>query len=303
MAVRLRHLLELIRFSHTLFALPFALWTALMAWTYPSSQGPPPPFRWRDLLGILLCMVTARSAAMAFNRWADRHYDAANPRTKDRHLPAGILSQRTVLLFTIGCSGAFLVSTWMFWPNPLPPLLAPAVLLFILGYSYAKRFTALSHFWLGASLMLAPLSAWIALRGAIILQAPEDLLLPLLLGAAVLAWVAGFDIIYACQDVDFDRRARLYSLPAQLGTQGALRCAAACHAVTVVLLACLPWAFPQLGLGILYGLCLLGVSALLVIEHCLVRPHDLTRVNVAFFHVNVLVSMALLLVGGADLLW
>ncbi len=297
---RIRHLLELIRFSHTLFAMPFALWSAVMAWTVPGPAGKSSDFRWRDLLGIVLCMVTARSAAMAFNRWADRDLDAANPRTAQRHLPAGVLSERTVLTFTVACSLGFLASTLLFLPNYLPVVLAPMVLAFLLLYSYTKRFTLWCHFWLGASLMLAPVSAWIALRGLWLLEAPMDIAPALVLGVAVLVWVAGFDIIYACQDIDFDRRAKLYSVPARWGAGQALRAAAVCHLVTVLVLALLPWWFPQLGLGWVYGLALAGVAVLLLAEHWLVKPDDLSRVNVAFFHVNVAVSLALFVAGSLD---
>ena len=174
-------------------------------------------------------MVCARSAAMAFNRIADRRLDAANPRTRSRHLPAGLLTVRSVAVFTILCSAGFVAGTLLFWPNPLPVCLSVPVLAFLLGYSYAKRFTMLAHFWLGAALMLAPISAWIALRGELVLAEPADLVPPALLGLAVLLWVAGFDIIYACQDVDFDVRAKLHSVPARLGVASALRLAAGCH--------------------------------------------------------------------------
>src|SRR6478752_3019182 len=160
------HILEMIRFSHTLFALPFALLAAIMAWTTPVSTGDiRPAFRWQDLIGIVVCMVAARSAAMAFNRLADRTVDAQNPRTKSRHLPAGILSMGSVAVFTVVSSAAFIAGTVLFLPNRLPLILSVPVLLFLLAYSYTKRFTALSHFWLGAALMLAPLCVWIALRG------------------------------------------------------------------------------------------------------------------------------------------
>src|SRR4051812_39926181 len=154
---RARLFLELVRFSHTVFALPFALTSAVLAWQRA-------PFRWRDLAGILLCMACARSAAMAFNRLADRRLDAANPRTAGRHLPAGLLSVPAVTAFFLACAGAFVASTLLFLPNPWPLRLAVPVLMFICAYSLTKRFTALAHFWLGASLMLAPLAAWIALR-------------------------------------------------------------------------------------------------------------------------------------------
>lgn len=239
---------------------------------------------------------------MAFNRLADRRIDAANPRTKMRHIPAGILSATSVTLFTLVSSAIFISGTLLFLPNRLPIVLAAPVLLFLLGYSYAKRFTALAHFWLGLALMLAPVCAWIAIRGEHLLTHPADILPAVLLGAAVLAWVAGFDIIYACQDAAFDQQAKLKSVPAALGVSGALRLAAVCHLGTLLLLAALPLACPQLGLGWIYGTGLAAVAALLIYEHLLVRPDDLTRVNVAFFNINVIISLGLLIVGAVDLL-
>jgi 4-hydroxybenzoate polyprenyltransferase len=278
-----RSFLELIRFSHTVFALPFALTGAVLAWKRSG-------FQWVQLVGVLLCMAFARSAAMAFNRLADRRFDAANPRTAGRHLPAGRLTPAAVWAFTAACAAGFVASTLLFLladpPNPWPLYLSAPVLLFVGGYSYAKRFTLLSHFWLGASLLLAPLAAWIAIRGL------NDLLPPLTLGGAVLFWVAGFDILYACQDVDFDRQARLRSVPAALGVRGALRVAFACHVGTLGLLAGLYWAAaPDLGWIYLAGVA--AVAALLAYEHWLVRPDDLSRVNRAFFHVNAVVSVGL----------
>jgi 4-hydroxybenzoate polyprenyltransferase len=297
-----RHLLEMIRFSHTLFALPFALLAAVMAWTTPMPGASPPTFHWQHLLGILTCMVAARSAAMAFNRLADRTIDAANPRTQARHIPAGTLSVASVAIFTLASSALFLGGTLLFLPNWLPLALALPVLLFLLGYSYTKRFTSLAHFWLGAALMLAPVCAWIAIRGQVLLVHPADLVPALVLGAVVLSWVAGFDIIYACQDAEFDRQAKLRSVPATLGIPGALRLAAVCHLATLVLLAGLPWLCPQVPLGWIYGLGVAAVTLLLVYEHSLVRPDDLTRVNAAFFNVNVIISIGLLVVGAVDLL-
>ena len=298
-----RHLLEMIRFSHTLFVLPFALLAALMAWTTPLPGGnSPPPFRWQHLAGVLICMVGARSAAMAFNRLADRRIDAENPRTKMRHLPAGTLSTTSVVVFTLVSSAVFIAGTLLFLPNWLPLYLSVPVLLFLLGYSYAKRFTALAHFWLGTALMLAPVSAWIALRGETLLTNPADIVPAVMLGGAVLSWVAGFDIIYACQDADFDRQARLRSVPASLGVVGALRLAALCHVVTLGLLAALPLVCPQVPLGWIYWTGVGAVAALLAYEHLLVRPDDLTRVNVAFFHINTIISIGLFVVGAIDLL-
>ena len=305
----LRHILEMIRFSHTLFALPFALLAAVMAWTTPidSDHSPltthhSPPFHWRHLLGILTCMVAARSAAMAFNRLADRRIDAENPRTKSRHIPAGVLSAWSVAAFTLASATLFVAGTLLFLPNRLPLILSVPVLLFLLGYSYAKRFTALAHAWLGAALMLAPVCVWIAIRGEMLLANPADILPAVLLGAAVLTWVCGFDIIYACQDADFDRRAKLKSIPAAMGVKHALRLAAACHAATLGLLALLPLACPQVGLGWIYAAGIAAVAALLVYEHLLVRPDDLTRVNAAFFNTNVIISLGVFAVGAIDLL-
>jgi 4-hydroxybenzoate polyprenyltransferase len=284
MLARVRTLLEMIRFSHTLFALPFALLSAVLAWQAPGS------FRWLDLLGILLCMVFARSTAMAFNRLADRHYDAVNPRTAKRHLPTGQLSVAAVAIFTIVCAAGFVASTLLFWiaGNPWPLYLAAPVLLFVCAYSYTKRFTVLCHAWLGASLLLAPLAAWIAIRGL------EDLATPTVLGLAVLFWVTGFDILYACQDVEFDRQARLSSIPVQLGVPASLRIALGCHVLMVVCLVALYWVCPHLGLVYLTGVA--AVAILLAYEHWLVRPDDLSRVNRAFFQVNGIISVGLFLV-------
>lgn len=288
---RVRKLLELIRFSHTVFALPFALLAAAMAWTANAHGTPPVAFRPRDLLGILLCMVFARSAAMAFNRLVDRRIDALNPRTAMRHLPTGTLSVASVSLFA-GASGlAFVGSTFLFLPNWLPLALSLPVLAFLLGYSYTKRFSALAHFWLGAALMLAPVSAWIAIRGQAVIAQPADLLPALALGAAVLLWVAGFDIIYACQDAEFDHQAGLHSVPARLGVVKALRLAAVCHLGTVICLAALPAVFPYLSWLYIAGVA--AVAALLAYEHLLVRPNDLSRVNQAFFQVNAVISLGL----------
>jgi 4-hydroxybenzoate polyprenyltransferase len=285
--------LELIRFSHTIFALPFALLSAAMAWSANLRQSPPAPFRWLDLVGILICMATARSAAMAFNRLADRHIDAQNPRTKMRHLPAGRLSVTNVVAWTVVSSLGFVAGTLLFLPrNPIPLLASAPLLTFLFGYSYAKRFTAAAHFWLGAALMAAPLGAWVAIRA-------ELAWAPVVLGAAVLLWVAGFDIIYACQDYEFDVKQRLRSIPARLGVARALRWAAACHFAMVGLLLALPMVYDGLGKIYLSGVAVIGL--LLVYEHWLVRPDDLSRVNRAFFHVNAVISIGLFVVGLVDL--
>jgi 4-hydroxybenzoate polyprenyltransferase len=299
---RVRQVLEMIRFSHTLFALPFALLAAAMAWKLRAVEATwaQSAFRWQELLGLLLCMVTARSAAMAFNRLADRRIDAENPRTASRHIPSGSLSVRYVTVFAVLSAAAFVASTLLFLPNRLPLYLALPVLVFIGAYSYAKRFTSLSHFWLGAALMLAPVCAWIALRGETVMADPRDLLPAVVLGGAVLLWVAGFDIIYACQDVEFDRHRRLHSIPARMGVRRALWIAATCHLGTIALLVALPAAYPYLGW--IYWTGVAAVAALLIYEHALVRPDDLTRVNVAFFNINAVIGLALLAVGSIDLL-
>ncbi len=313
----IRHLLELIRFSHTIFALPFALLAAVMAWelsyrettrifadvTFTVGDIRAPTrlelFRVRELLGILLCMVAARSFAMSVNRLADRRLDAQNPRTARRHLPAGILNVRQVTAFAIACAIVFMVSTLWFLPNWLPLALSLPVLVFLASYSFAKRFTWLSHFWLGTALALAPVAAWIALRGEAVIANPADLLPSLLLGGAVLTWVAGFDIIYACQDYDADIQAKLHSVPAKFGIPGALRIAAVCHMLTIVFLACLPLVYPLFGW--IYWAGVAVVAVLLAYEHFLVRPDDLSRVNAAFFNVNAVISLGLFAVGSLDL--
>ncbi|MEK6260176.1 MAG: UbiA-like polyprenyltransferase [Planctomycetota bacterium] len=288
MLQRLRHLLELIRFSHTVFALPFALLSAALAWHRPDS-----PFAWSQLAGIVLCMVFARSAAMAFNRVVDRRFDGENPRTAKRHIPAGLLNLTTVVAFTLICSAGFVASTLLFLPNRWPLILSVPVLLFLLGYSFAKRFTVWCHYWLSAALMLSPLAAWIAIRG-------EVALTPALLSAVIFFWVGGFDILYACQDTDFDRVKRLFSIPSRWGIPVALRVALVSHLLTIAALFAL-WHFAELGPVFLTGIAC--VAALLLYEHSLVRPHDLTRVNVAFFNVNAVISLGLFAVGLVDLWW
>lgn len=281
-------LLGLVKFSHTLFALPFALFGAALAAKGPDGWHG----RARDWLGILLCMATARSAAMAFNRLVDRRIDAENPRTALRHLPSGTLSVGSVLGFWLGCSVTFVASTLLFLPNRWPLILSIPVLVWLCGYSYAKRFTSLAHVWLGSALMLAPIAAWIALRGDLAWP-------PVLLGLAVLFWVTGFDIIYACQDVDFDRTHGLYSIPARIGVKAALGVAAVAHAGMVACLIILGLLVP---LGAVYFVGVTLVTALLVYEHLLVPANDLSRLNEAFFTVNAVVSMGLLAFGVADLL-
>jgi 4-hydroxybenzoate polyprenyltransferase len=235
-------------------------------------------------------MVFARSAAMGFNRVADRRIDAKNPRTASRHLPAAHLSVFAVCLFVLASAVGFIASTCLFLlrepSNKWPLVLSVPVLLFIAAYSYSKRFTVLAHFWLGASLMLAPVSTWIAIRG------PTHLGTPLVLGFAVLFWVAGFDILYACQDEAFDRSEGLFSIPSRFGVRASLRTALLCHAVMLGWLILLYFVCPHLGSIYLAGLS--AIAAVVAYEHWLVRPDDLARINMAFFQVNGVISVGLL---------
>ena len=293
-ASRVRDFLEMIRFSHTVFALPFALLGALLACIVPATHG---DFRPRALIvrfaAVVLCMVAARSAAMAFNRLVDAKIDALNPRTAGRHLPSGRLSTSAVWIFFGASVAAFILSCALFWPNWLPLAGALPVLLWICGYSFAKRFTAAAHLWLGVALALSPVCAWIAIRGEQLTLEPTDIGPALALAAAIACWVAGFDIIYACQDADFDRSQGLHSLPARFGIAGALRIAAVAHALMLIVLISLPWLFPQLQLGAIYISSLIGVAALVGLQHRLVSPHDLGKVNLAFFQVNAVISFGL----------
>lgn len=282
----IRHYLELIRFSHTVFAMPFALLAAVLAWSRPDTE-----FRVRDLVGIVLCMVAARSAAMAFNRLVDRRIDASNPRTATRHLPAGLLSVRSVVGFTVFSSLIFISSTLIFLPRQLPLFLSVPVLLFLLGYSLSKRFTSLCHYWLSAALMLSPIAAWIAIRN-------EFALAPTLLGGVLFFWVGGFDILYACQDAEFDRTQGLRSIPSRIGIPNALRLAAFSHLLTIAMLIAV---WQVLGLSLFFLAGVLAIAALLIWEHLLVRPDDLTRINIAFFNINAVISFGILILGCLDI--
>ena len=299
-------ILEMIRFSHTIFALPFALLAAVMCWTVQPVEGETPGFQTLHLLGIVVCMVFARSAAMAFNRVADHKIDKENPRTEGRHIPAGILSLKSVVLFTVVNSLLFVAATLLFLPNRLPIYLSVPVLGFLCLYSYTKRFTSLAHFYLGLSLMLAPVSTWIALRGSVMMDAPADCLPAVVIGLIVLFWVGGFDIIYACQDAGFDRQAKLKSVPARLGVSRALKVAACSHVVMVGCMFLLPMVHhlggPTLELGWIYYTAVTAVAGLLFYEHSVVNADDLTKVNIAFFNVNSVISMGLSLIVSLELL-
>jgi len=276
--------LEMIKIEHTLFALPFALLGAILA-----AEGLPDG---RTLFWILVAMVGARSAAMAFNRLVDCEFDRQNPRTRNRALPAGRVSPGYVRAFTVVSAAVFLVAAAML--NRLTLMLAPVALASILLYSYTKRFTEYSHLVLGWCLAIAPTGAWIAVRGAL------DSWLPLAVSLAVMMWVAGFDVIYACQDVDFDRRVGLHSLPARFGLRRALRIARVFHGIAF---ASLVWAFRLAGLRWLGGVGLAATLLLLIRQHRLVRPDDLSRVNEAFFTTNACVSLILLFTMGGEVLW
>ena len=274
--------LEMIKWEHSIFALPFALTAAVLA-----AHGWPPL---RTLFLIVLCMVSARSAAMAFNRYADADLDAVNPRTAIRALPAGQLSRGFVLAFTIFSSVVFLVSSGLL--NRLTLLLAPVALLVVLGYSYMKRVSNLSHLVLGLALGIAPSAAWIAVRGTL---DPRILLLT----GLVLLWVGGFDVLYACQDFHHDRQAGLHSIPATFGLSGAFWIARAMHLGVVILLFVFAHVF-GLGAIALTGLGL--VVLLLAYEHALVRPADLRRMNAAFFTLNGIISVVFFLSIATDVL-
>ena len=266
--------LSMIKFQHTLFALPFAFTAAILA-----ARGLPAPAQIGWILGA---MVGARSAAMVWNRIADLEFDRRNPRTASRPLVTGELGLPFAWAFLFASLALFTLSASRL--NPLALRLATPAALVILSYSYAKRVTWLTHLHLGASLGLAPIGAWVGVTGRI--EAA-----PLLLGGGVAAWVAGFDILYACQDLDFDRSTGLRSIPARFGIEAALRASARLHVVAAILFAALPLAAP-VGLPWLFGVAV--VAALLVYEHRLVRPDDLSRVNAAFFTVNGVVGFVLL---------
>ncbi len=279
---KMRTYLEMIRFSHTVFALPFAFMGAVLA-----AGGIP---HRNTILWILVAMVGARSGAMGMNRFADRHLDAKNPRTQDRALPQGKIAAREALAFICVSFALLLVAAWML--NPLCFALAPVAILIVAGYSYTKRFTNFSHLILGLSLALAPIGAWIAVTGRVALPA-------LILGTAVLFWVAGFDILYALMDIEFDRRSGLFSIPARLGVERGMAAAGLCHMLTVL---CLALMVPLLGLGKVYLAGLFLAMALLLYEHWLLYRHGLAKLNVAFFNVNGALSIGLFLFTLGDLL-
>jgi len=278
----LRISLEMIKWEHSVFALPFALCGAMLA-----ARGWPTPWQ---LLWIVVAMVSARSAAMAFNRFADAEIDSANPRTSTRALPAGVLKKRFVGWFVLGASAIFILSAAML--NRLTLLLSPVALGIVLLYSYTKRFTRWSHLVLGFALGIAPAAAWIAVRGSL---DPRILLLT----GAVTFWVAGFDVLYACQDCDFDKNFGLHSIPRHHGVAKALLLARVMHGVMLLLLLAVVSVF---GLGKLAIAGVIAVALLLAYEHSLVSARDLSRLNAAFFTMNGVISVVLFLFVAADLL-
>lgn len=279
---RIRTVLEMIKFEHSVFALPFALVGALLA---ARDAGSLPS--WRQILWIIVAMVGARSAAMTMNRIADIEYDRRNPRTANRALPKGELSLGFAWAFTIAASALLVVAAWQL--NPLALKLSPPALAILFFYSYTKRFTSWSHFVLGFCLGISPAAAWIAIRGSLDLRM-------LILCAAVTLWVGGFDVLYACQDVDFDKSAGLYSIPRKFGIANALTFARAVHILMVGLLIWLAWSF-HLSWPAWTGIAI--VAALLAYEHSLVKANDLSKMNAAFFTVNGYISLLFLLFWGA----
>lgn len=275
----------MIKFEHTLFALPFAFLGMILA-----AEGWPP---WPVVGWIVVAMVGARSAAMAFNRLVDRHIDARNPRTATRALPAGAVTPGFVAGFTVAGIGLLLFAAWRL--NPLTLQLMPLAIAVLLLYSYTKRFTAFAHLVLGLALAGAPIGAWVAVQGKLAAT-------PFVVGAAVLVWTAGFDILYALQDLDFDRAAGLRSIPAALGARGALWVSGLLHLLMIGLLVWLPWVYPP-GLGAAYWVGVAGAVGLLCWQHWVVRPDDLSRLDAAFFAANGWLSTWLFVTTAIDVFW
>jgi 4-hydroxybenzoate polyprenyltransferase len=266
--------LSLVTFTHTIFAMPFAFIGFFLAVTTTNHQ-----FEWQKLVMMLLCMVFARNSAMAFNRYLDRNIDAKNPRTKQRDIPAGRISPAAALTFTLSNCALFILTTWFI--NPLCFFLSPIALLVVLGYSATKRFTALCHMVLGLGLSLAPIGAYLVVTGAFALT-------PVFFSLSVLCWVSGFDIIYALQDEDFDRNENLHSIPAWLGKVNALRLSTVLHVFSAAFIM-MPVFFTNV--GPLYYIGIAFFCAMLIYQHLLVKPNDLSRVNIAFMTTNGIASV------------
>jgi 4-hydroxybenzoate polyprenyltransferase len=275
--------LEMIKWEHSIFVLPFALIGAMLA-----AGGWPPAAK---LFWIVVCMIAARSAAMAFNRWADAGIDAANPRTANRAIPAGLLSRGFVGAFTLLMAAVFILAASQL--NRAALLLSPVALVIVLAYSYTKRFTRWSHLFLGLAMGIAPSAAWIAVRGSL---DPRILILT----AAVLFWGAGFDVLYACQDFEHDRKVGLNSIPAAIGIPAAFWVSHAMHLIALLLLILLVKVF-ALGMAAWFGIAV--VAGLLLYEHLIVSPRDLRRLNAAFFMANGVIAILFFVFVATDLLW
>jgi 4-hydroxybenzoate polyprenyltransferase len=273
-----------IKIQHTVFALPFAVMSAFIA-----AGGIPETIK---LMWIVVCMVGARSAAMAFNRIADARFDLKNPRTQERALPSERVDVKSYWLFLIVSSTLFIFAAGML--NSLALYLSPVALVVVFFYSLTKRFTAYTHFWLGLSISIAPVGAWVAIR-------EEVSFVSLILGAAVVFWLIGFDIIYSCMDIEFDRVNDLNSIPQKFGIGIALRIASVSHALMVVLLFALLHSVGEL--GFIYGAGVVIVTGLLIYEHLLVNPDDLSKINMAFFNVNGVISIGLMVFVVIDCVW
>ncbi len=288
---RIGTVLEMIKFEHSVFALPFALVGALLAERVGRAGWPAGRTIAWQICWIIVAMVSARSAAMTMNRIADVRYDAANPRTQNRALPKGELSLRFAWTFTLISAAVLVIAAWQL--NRLALELSPVALAFLFLYSYTKRFTAWSHVVLGFCLGISPAAAWIAVRGSL---DPRMLILC----AAVTLWVGGFDVLYACQDVEFDKQAGLYSIPKRFGIVGALRIARIMHVLMVLLLGWLAWSF---GLAWLAWAGIAVVAVLLAYEHSLVKANDLSKINAAFFTINGYISLLFLIFWGVAALF
>jgi 4-hydroxybenzoate polyprenyltransferase len=301
---KLRVILEMIKFEHTIFALPFAYFGAILGvfvsfyhhdklteslMSYSSHSNPNLSWFWSEFFWIAMAMVGARSAAMALNRLIDRFIDAKNPRTSTRAIPAGLLSVKEVLLFIFGSFTLLFVSAYML--NPLAVKLLPVAVFFLVIYSYTKRFTWTCHFFLGIAIGIAPLGGWVGTTGTLHIEA-------IILFLAVALWTAGFDIIYATQDVDFDKSTKLYSIPSRFGIAKALLISRACHLFTVVFLFLLYLITP---LGWIYLLGCLIATAILIYEHSLVKHDDLSKVDMAFFTMNGILSVIIFAFAVGDL--
>jgi 4-hydroxybenzoate polyprenyltransferase len=279
---KIKIILEMIKFEHTIFALPFAFTGALLA-----ARGLP---AWRTIFWIAVAMVGARSAAMGFNRWADRVFDAENPRTSMRALPKGLVTPAQVILFTAVSSALLVFAAYRL--NTLSFFLSPVALAVVFFYSYTKRFTFLSHAFLGLAISLAPIGSWIAVTGKI--EPPA-----LVLGAAVLFWLLGFDVLYALQDMDFDRKAGLHSIPQQFGLQWSLWISRAAHAVTM---AALFWLYILLSLNWFYLIGVIIALCMIIYEHTLIKENDLSKLNIAFFNMNGYISVTIFVFTMLDVL-